>query len=296
MDGTRTHAYLFRGPQVVGVLDADGRLMQRFVYATRGHVPDAMVLLDPDGTRHWYRLETDPLGSIRLVVDTETGQVVQRLEYDLWGRVLEDTSPGFQPFSFAGGLYDPDTGLVRFGARDYDPEVGRWTAKDPILFAGGDPNLYGYVLGDPVNWVDPSGLIPFDEIWDFANVAYDIITGDWEALPWDLAGLALPYIPAGLGKAKKLEKFEGLCTKLDDLVEAARKKYPRKAGKIENHHIFPKYLGGDPKGPTVPIDAAYHQEITNAFREMRGYGQERPSQEAAQEIMRRVYEKYPLPE
>jgi hypothetical protein len=47
---------------------------------------------------------------------------------------------------------------VRFGARDYDPETGRWTAKDPILFAGGDTNLYGYVLGDPVNVNDPIGL------------------------------------------------------------------------------------------------------------------------------------------
>jgi uncharacterized protein RhaS with RHS repeats len=46
---------------------------------------------------------------------------------------------------------------VRFGARDYDPEVGRWTAKDPIGFSGGDTNLYGYVVGDPVNLVDPSG-------------------------------------------------------------------------------------------------------------------------------------------
>lgn len=38
------------------------------------------------------------------------------------------------------------------------PEMGRWTAKDPILFAGGDSNLYGYVLNDPVNLVDSSGL------------------------------------------------------------------------------------------------------------------------------------------
>jgi uncharacterized protein RhaS with RHS repeats len=50
---------------------------------------------------------------------------------------------------------------VRFGVRDYDPETGRWTAKDPIRFAGGDMNLYGYVLNDPVNWVDPWGLFNF---------------------------------------------------------------------------------------------------------------------------------------
>ncbi|MCH2039483.1 MAG: RHS repeat-associated core domain-containing protein [Saccharospirillaceae bacterium] len=61
------------------------------------------------------------------------------------------------PFGFAGGLQDTDTGLIRFGYRDYDPETGRWTARDPIGFAGGDTNLYGYVLSDPINLVDPNG-------------------------------------------------------------------------------------------------------------------------------------------
>jgi RHS repeat-associated protein len=67
-------------------------------------------------------------------------------------------SRAFQPFGFAGGLYDPHTGLVRFGARDYDPQTGRWASKDPIQFLGGDSNLYGYVLNDPLNWLDIKGL------------------------------------------------------------------------------------------------------------------------------------------
>lgn len=48
--------------------------------------------------------------------------------------------------------------IVRFGARDYDAHTGRWTAKDPIGFAGRSANLYGYSLSDPVNLIDPSGL------------------------------------------------------------------------------------------------------------------------------------------
>jgi len=106
-----------------------------------------------------YRIVSDHLGSPRLVIDTATGAIAQRMDYDAFGNVLVDTQPGFQPFGFAGGLYDPDTKLVRFGARDYDPEVGRWTAKDPIRFAGGDANLYGYVVGNPVNLVDPNGQV-----------------------------------------------------------------------------------------------------------------------------------------
>jgi RHS repeat-associated protein len=85
------------------------------------------------------------------------------MDYDEFGRVTLDTNPGFQPFGFAGGLYDRNTGLVRFAARDYDAQAGRWTAKDPVRFDGG-ANFYTYVAGDPVNFFDPIGLtsVTFD--------------------------------------------------------------------------------------------------------------------------------------
>ncbi len=83
--------------------------------------------------------------------------MAQAIHYDEFGRVLADSNPGFQPFGFAGGHYDFETGLVRFGARDFDSDIGRWLSKDPILFEGGDTNLYSYVTNDPVNFVDPEG-------------------------------------------------------------------------------------------------------------------------------------------
>ncbi|MDB5309938.1 MAG: repeat protein [Gemmataceae bacterium] len=141
-------------------LDGDGQVVSRFVYATRGHVPD---YLERGGRS--YRVVTDHRGSVRLVVDAATGEVAQRLDYDPFGRVLRDTSPGFQPFGYGGGLYDPATGLVRFGARDYDPETGRWTAPEPLGFAGGDTNLYAYAANDPVNGRDVNGLNVAKEVW-----------------------------------------------------------------------------------------------------------------------------------
>jgi type VI secretion system secreted protein VgrG len=89
--------------------------------------------------------------------------------------VTLDTNPGFQPFGFAGGLYDRDTGLVRLGVRDYDPQTGRWTAKDPILFVGGDTNLYGYVQNDPVNGIDPWGL--FNPVKGAVSLANSVNAG-----------------------------------------------------------------------------------------------------------------------
>ncbi|RMW97811.1 RHS repeat-associated core domain-containing protein [Allofranklinella schreckenbergeri] len=140
--------------------DQQGNIRSLFVYADRSNAPTLMLR----GGKTW-RLIADHLGSIRLVIDAETGQIGQRIDYDAWGRVTHDSQPGFQPFGFAGDLYGPDTGLTRFWARDYDAETGRWTAKDPILFDGGDSNLYGYVLQDPVNGVDPLGTGPWDKLY-----------------------------------------------------------------------------------------------------------------------------------
>jgi RHS repeat-associated protein len=109
----------------------------------------------------FYRLFYDQVGSLRVVAD-EYGRVVKEVLYDSFGRILEDTNPGMRVLlGFGGGLHDRELGpygLVRLGWRDYDPETGRFTAKDPIGYAGGDPDLYGYCLDDPVNLKDPEGL------------------------------------------------------------------------------------------------------------------------------------------
>jgi RHS repeat-associated protein len=154
VNGQLVQGFLYQGQLApVAELDGSGNVVSRFVYATHTNVPDYM---EKGGKT--YRIISDHLGSVRMVVDASTGEVAQRIDYDEFGNVLEDTNPGFQPFGFAGGLYDPDTKLVRFGARDYDAETGRWTAKDPINFAGGQANLYAYVGNDPVNLIDPTGL------------------------------------------------------------------------------------------------------------------------------------------
>ncbi|MGD9851402.1 MAG: RHS repeat domain-containing protein [Nitrospirales bacterium] len=157
VNGVLTRKWLYQdGLRPIAELDGNNNVVSRFVYATGRNVPDYFFSLYEGGST--YRIITDQLGSPRLVVNVATGAIVQQLEYDEFGKVLLDTRPGFQPFGFAGGLYDTDTGLVRFGARDYDSQVGRWTNRDPIGFAGGDTNLYAYVGNDSVNIVDPYGL------------------------------------------------------------------------------------------------------------------------------------------
>jgi RHS repeat-associated protein len=154
VNGVLDRGWIYEGIRPIAEIDGTGAVVARFVYGTRPHVPDMMwkagVL---------YRLITDERGSVRLVVNASTGAVVQRLDYDVWGDVTADTAPAFQPFAYAGGLWEASAKLLRFGARDFDPETGRWTSKDPIRFVGGDTNVFTYVGDDPINSIDPTGLM-----------------------------------------------------------------------------------------------------------------------------------------
>ncbi len=154
VDGVLVQGLLYAGRlRPVAEVDAEGNVVSNFIYATWGNVP---VMIVKGGLS--YRIITDQIGSPRLVVDASTGVVVQRLDYDAFGNVTRDTNPGFQPFGFGGGLYDRDTGLVHFGAREYDPQSGRWMSRDPLGPGSGLANFYSYAGNDPLNRRDPTGL------------------------------------------------------------------------------------------------------------------------------------------
>jgi RHS repeat-associated protein len=154
VNGKLVQGFLYEDQiRVAAELDGENRVVSRFVFGSRVNVPEYI-----DKGQKRYRIITDHLGSPCLVIEVESGEVVQRIDYDPFGSVLRDTNPGFQPFGFAGGLYDGRTRLVRFGARDYDAETGRWTTKDPAGFGGGSTNLYAYVGNNPTTLVDPQGM------------------------------------------------------------------------------------------------------------------------------------------
>lgn len=139
-------------------LDAGGDVLERYVYASADHVPDLIVRRD--GQR--LRLITDALGSVRAVVDIDSGQVVQRLAYDAYGRVTQDTAPGTQPFGFKGSLSDPlaeGAGLVWMGVRAYLPSIARFSTVDPAGLAAGW-NQHDALGGDPINMIDADGRLP----------------------------------------------------------------------------------------------------------------------------------------
>lgn len=169
---TLERGWLWWKDQIVAEVGANSAVTARFIYGADALTPALMV----QGTKT-YRMVTDERSSVRLVIDVADGTVAQAMDYDEFGRVLRDTNPGFQPFGFGGGHQDPDTGLVRFGLRDYDPETGQWTARDPILFGGGQSSLYAYVGNDPVNRLDPLGAGPWDRPYRFAKGALGVVGG-----------------------------------------------------------------------------------------------------------------------
>jgi len=157
---------------LLAVYDSNDTLKQRFTY-TNSRMPTSM-----EQDNETYYLHYDQVGTLKAISNTN-GNIIKEMTYDTYGNILADSNPNFTvPFGFAGGLYDQDTKLTRFGYRDYDAYTGKWTAKDPIGFSGGDSNLYGYVLGDPVNFVDPTGLKKGGILDWFFGEATDEITDD----------------------------------------------------------------------------------------------------------------------
>jgi RHS repeat-associated protein len=160
--GERNRSWLAGRQRIVAKLDGSGNVLAQYVYGSKPNVPDYYIT-----SAGVYHIFSDHLGSPRLILDPNRN-VVEVINYDEFGNVTSDTAPGTTPFGFAGGLYDKDTGLVRFGARDYDPSVGRWTSKDPLRFRGGY-NLYVYAANDPINKIDSRGLNTCDAIVDGAG-------------------------------------------------------------------------------------------------------------------------------
>jgi RHS repeat-associated protein len=177
LNGTLVKQWLYRNSlKPAAELDGAGNLVARFVYATKGQIPDYVV---KSGAT--YRVVSDHLGSPRLILNQATGTVAERLDFDEWGNVTADTSPGWQPFGFDGGLFDGATRLTRLGARDLDPKVGRWTAKDPRRLGGGSLSLFAFVDSDPVDMIDLTGRGALDVVVQDAPIEELTLAGASEA-------------------------------------------------------------------------------------------------------------------
>ena len=153
-DGTQTlRRYGYDGANLLLEQDETGQPLNEFLSAGL----DEPLLLKRNG--QVYRYISDAQGSIIALSDS-AGQIVQRYEYDAYGKTISVQDPAFvQPYGYTGRERDDESGLYYYRARYYDPAVGRFLQSDPIGLAGGI-NTYAYVNGDPISFSDPTGLVP----------------------------------------------------------------------------------------------------------------------------------------
>jgi RHS repeat-associated protein len=175
--------YVYDNEDIILEYDGENRLVAEYLH---GPGIDEPIRMERNGEVYYFI--PDAFGSIRALVDTQ-GYIRQMYEYDAFGEIvqvldeegasipIEDAIPN--PYTFTGREYDPETGLYYYRARYYDPSLGRFLQEDPLLeksllpdsfwrglYLGPSttilfslPHPYTYVRNNPVNWIDPFGLI-----------------------------------------------------------------------------------------------------------------------------------------
>jgi RHS repeat-associated protein len=146
-----TYIYVYDGDDVIQELGGAGNLLATY---TQGVGVDETLAMYSGPTTAYF--QPDGLGSVTSLTDP-TGAVTASYVRDSFGNLTASTGSATNPFQYTGREYDSETGLYYYRARYYDPSTGRFLSEDPKQFAGG-VNFYDYVEGNPINWVDPSGL------------------------------------------------------------------------------------------------------------------------------------------
>jgi len=161
-----TNYFIYDGAHVLAEVDSTGGLRRAYTHGPGIDNWLAMTVYTGATVKTYFYI-TDHQGTVHSLAD-ETGVIVESYRYDAWGRVLGvydsnnqqlDNSQLGNRYLFQGREYSWQSGLYYFRARWYDPITGRWLSNDPIGISGG-LNQYVFCGNNPVNCVDPFGLIP----------------------------------------------------------------------------------------------------------------------------------------
>ncbi|MGH3133443.1 MAG: RHS repeat-associated core domain-containing protein, partial [Gaiellaceae bacterium] len=128
--------------------------------------PDGTPLEQIDAADNVRFYHHDQLGSTRLLTDA-AGSAVASFTYDAYGALSGSTGTATTPLGFASQYTDAETGLIYMRARYYDPATAQFLSRDPIEQLTRQP--YGYVSGNPLNAIDPSGLACWTDPLDCAR-------------------------------------------------------------------------------------------------------------------------------
>ena len=155
--GKTTH-YLYENNRLSAEINEQGRVQRQYLYLD--HHPIAILELGQN-----YAVHTNHLGAPIAVTD-QNQTLIWQARYAPFGQAEVDEDPDGNGIAFTlnlrlpGQYFDEESGLHYNHHRYYDPIAGRYISSDPLGLAAG-PNTYAYVENDPVNHIDPTGLLLF---------------------------------------------------------------------------------------------------------------------------------------
>ena len=170
------------------------------------------------------------------VMTNNSGTKVEETAYAPYGTMRSFTGTAVTNYRYTGKEIDPETNLYYYGARYYDPMMGRFITADSIVSDIYDPqdlNRYAYCRNNPMIYVDPDGHAA-DTVWDLVNIgmgiasfAYNVKTGnvsgaivDAVGIVGDSAAAVVPFLPGGVATGIKAYRAADTAA---DALKAARK-------------------------------------------------------------------------
>ena len=132
-----------------------------------------LMAMQTGGSSYYYA--EDALGSV-ISLSTSSNTLAAAYTYDPWGNLTSTPPTGAaanNPFTYVAGYAD-STGLIKFGARYYNPVTGRFNQPDP---SRQEKNLYAYANDDPINRSDAKGLDFLGDVFGAISGAADVLTG-----------------------------------------------------------------------------------------------------------------------
>jgi RHS repeat-associated protein len=260
----------------------------RFAYIYAGEQRIAVY----DNDYNLYFFLTDHLGSTRMVVKSD-GTIMDRHWYHAFGAAEDSQDSTGQSCRYTGKMIDTenDLDIYYYGARYYDPELGRFLSMDPLAekYPGWSP--YVYAADNPINVFDPNGRwveTGFDAVAAGLSAKDFYEEPSWGNFGWlcaDIAAAFLPFVPAigiarhGAKIAKGAEKAADAAKTIDKAGDAAQaaKQVPNKFGRVggEAHQRGVEKAKAKArnefKGENVQIKSEGHIKTTGGYKENR-YG------------------------
>ncbi len=135
---------------LIAETNQSGTMLAEYVY-----LGDQLLAMIKPGESVYY-FHNDHLGTPQ-VLTNDTGAIAWKAVYTPFGVAVPSIQTVENPFRFPGQYYDPESGLHYNYFRYYNPQTGRYMTPDPIGLEGGI-NLFVYVRGNPLRWIDPWGL------------------------------------------------------------------------------------------------------------------------------------------